>query len=61
MTKVVSPDQILTYARTNNWLPLFTSEGNVLNVFLTPSGSVLEVYFEKNKATLKTLPVYVCK
>jgi len=61
MTKVISPDQILAYARANNWLAVSTSEGNVLNVFLTPNGNILEVYFEKNKTTLKALPGYVCK
>lgn len=61
MTTVSSPEQILAYARTNNWLALFNSDGNILNVFLTPSGNILEVYFEKNKATLKTLPSYACK
>ena len=47
MTNITSPEQILIYARTNNWLALFTSEGNILNVFLTPTGNILEVYFEK--------------
>jgi hypothetical protein len=61
MTIVSSPEQILAYARTNNWLALFNSDGNILNVFLTPGGSILEVYFEKNKATLRQLPSYVCK
>ncbi|MGD0854391.1 MAG: hypothetical protein ABSA18_01115 [Dehalococcoidia bacterium] len=61
MTNITSPEQILSYARTNNWLALFTSDGNILNVFLTPNGNILEVYFEKNKATLKVLPSYVCK
>jgi hypothetical protein len=57
----ISPAEILTFARNNSWLTLFASEGNVLNVFLTPSGTILEVYFEKNKATLRTLPTYTCK
>jgi hypothetical protein len=57
----ISPAEILTFARNNNWLTLFVSEGNVLNVFLTPSGTILEIYFEKNKATLRTLPTYTCK
>lgn len=61
MANVVSPQEILTYAKNSNWLLLFNSEGNVLNVFLTPAGAVLEVYFEKNKATIKILPSYVCK
>ena len=61
MTNVTSPDQILSYAKSNNWHALFTSDGNILNVFLTPSGNILEVYFEKNKATLKILPNYICK
>ncbi len=61
MAYITSPDQILTFAKSNNWLSLFTSDGNVVNVFLTPSGSILEVYFEKNKATLRVLPSYVCK
>lgn len=61
MTNVTSPDQILSYAKSNNWLALFNSDGNIVNVFLTPSGNILEVYFEKNKATIKVLPGYVCK
>jgi hypothetical protein len=61
MPSVVSPQEILAYAKTNSWLTLTTSEGNVLNVFLTPGGNIVEVYFEKNKATIKTLPGYVCK
>jgi hypothetical protein len=61
MANVTSPDQILSYAKANNWLALFNSDGNIVNVFLTPSGNILEVYFEKNKATIKALPGYVCK
>ncbi len=61
MPKLSSPQDVLTFARANNWLPLSSSEGNVLTVFLTPSGSILEVYFEKNKMTLKTLSIFVGK
>lgn len=61
MPKIVSPGEILTYARDNNWLTLSATEGNILNVFLTPAGNVLEIYFEKNKATIKVLPNYTCK
>ena len=61
MTNVTSPDQILSYAKANNWLALFNSDGNIVNVFLTPNGNILEVYFEKNKATIKVLLGYVCK
>ncbi len=61
MPKLSSPEDVLTYARSNNWLPLSASEGNILTVFLTPSGNILEVYFEKNKMTLKMLPVFVGK
>jgi hypothetical protein len=57
----VSNEQLLSYARANNWLPLWVSEGNILNVFLTPSGNMVEIYFEKNKVTLKNLPYYTCK
>jgi len=61
MAKISSPAEILTYAKDNNWLALTTSEGNILNVFLTPAGNIVELYFEKNKATIKVLPGYVCK
>jgi len=61
MPNIVSPQEILAFAKNSNWLSLFASEGNILNVFLTPAGTILEVYFEKNKATLKELPSYVCK
>jgi hypothetical protein len=61
MPNVVSSQEILVYAKNNNWLSLFSSDGNILNVFLTPGGNILEIYFEKNKATVKTLPGYVCK
>ena len=57
----VSNEQLLSYARSHNWLPLWASEGNILNVFLTPSGNMVEIYFEKNKVTLKNLPYYTCK
>jgi hypothetical protein len=61
MTKMTSPSQVLAYASAHDWLELFSSDGNILNVFLTPNGNILEIYFEKNKATLKVLPAYVCK
>jgi hypothetical protein len=61
MAKISSPAEILTYAREQNWLALTTSEGNIINVFLTPAGNIVEIYFEKNKATIKVLPGYVCK
>ena len=61
MAKISSPAEILTYAKDSNWLALTTSEGNILNVFLTPAGNIVELYFEKNKATIKVLPGYVCK
>jgi hypothetical protein len=58
---IAGPAELLTFARNNNWLTLYSSEGNVMNVFLTPSGTILEIYFEKNKATLKSLLSYTCK
>lgn len=61
MAKISSPAEILTYAREQNWLTLTSSEGNILNVFLTPAGNIVEIYFEKNKATIKVLLSYVCK
>jgi len=61
MPTLSSPADILSYAKANNWLSLSTSEGNILNIFLTPAGNILEIYFEKNKVTLKVLPYYVCK
>jgi len=56
-----SPAEILSYAKDSNWLALTVSEGNILNVFLTPAGNILEIYFDKNKATIKVLPGYICK
>ncbi|MDD5399525.1 MAG: hypothetical protein PHU70_10690 [Dehalococcoidia bacterium] len=61
MPKLSSPQDILIYARANNWLALSSSEDNILTVFLTPAGNMLEIYFEKNKMTLKALPVFVGK
>ena len=61
MSNSVNPAEILTFAKNNNWLALYVSEGNILNVFLTPSGKILEIYFEKNKVTLKELPSFACK
>jgi hypothetical protein len=61
MAKISSPAEILTFAKDNNWLALTASEGNILNVFLTPTGSLVEIYFEKNKATIKVLPYYILK
>lgn len=61
MPKVSSNEQILSYVRDNNWLMLWASEGNIMNVFLTPGGNMVEIYFEKNKASIKILPDYVCK
>jgi len=61
MSKSITNEEILAYARANNWLTLWASEGNILNVFLTPSGTMLEIYLEKKQATLKTLPNYICK
>jgi hypothetical protein len=61
MPKLSSPEEILAYAKENNWLTLSVSEGNILSVFLTPGGNILEVYFEKNKTTIKVLPYYICK
>lgn len=45
MAKISSPAEILTYGKDNNWLALTTSEGNILNVFLTPAGNIVEIYF----------------
>jgi hypothetical protein len=61
MPRLSSPEDVLSYARANNWLALSSSEGNVLTIFLTPAGNMLEVYFEKNKMTLKALPIFVGK
>jgi hypothetical protein len=61
MPKLSSPEDVLAYARANNWLALSASEGNILTIFLTPAGKILEVYFEKNKMTLKALPFFVGK
>ena len=44
MAKISSPAEILTYAKDNNWLALTTSEGNILSVFLTPAGNIVEIY-----------------
>ncbi|MBN1691499.1 MAG: hypothetical protein JW901_10805 [Dehalococcoidia bacterium] len=61
MPKLSSPAGVLAYAKANNWLALSASEGNVLTVFLTPAGNMVEIYFEKNKMTLKALTVFVGK
>ena len=61
MLKLTGNEEILAYAKANNWLSLWASEGRILNVFLTPGGNIVEIYFEKNKATLRTLSTYVCK
>ena len=61
MAKLSSPADVLSYAKDNNWMALSISDGNILNIFLTPAGNILEVYFEKNKMTLKVLPFYVAK
>ena len=61
MPKLSTPADVLAYARVNNWLALSVSEGNILNIFLTPAGNIVEIYFEKNKITLKALPVFICK
>jgi len=61
MRKLSTPADVLSYASDNNWLALSSSEGNILTIFLTPSGNILEVYFEKNKMTLKALPLFVGK
>lgn len=56
-----SGEAILKFARDNNWLMLSASEGYVLCVFLTPSGNIVEVYFEKNKNTITVLREYSYK
>lgn len=61
MPQMTTPDSILNYARANNWLTLWSSDGDIVNVFITPSGKILEVYFEKNKITVKELLSYVAK
>ena len=61
MAKVINSVELLNWVNQNNWLLLWASEGNIVSVFLTPSGNIMEFYFEKNKVTLKTLPSYVCK
>ena len=61
MAKVINSAELLNWVNQNNWLLLWASEGNIVSVFLTPSGNIMEFYFEKNKVTLKTLPSYVCK
>lgn len=61
MPKMATPETVLTFARTGNWLPLWSSDGDILNVFLTPAGRIIEIYFEKNKITVKELPSYIAK
>ncbi|MFA5399284.1 MAG: hypothetical protein WC169_05300 [Dehalococcoidia bacterium] len=61
MPKLSSPADVLAYAKANNWLALSSSEGNVLTIFLTPAGNMVEIYFEKNKMTLKALTIFVGK
>lgn len=61
MRTATSSEEMFKYAKDNNWLLLNSSEGYVVSVFLTPSGNVVEMYFEKNKNTIRTLPVYTYK
>ena len=61
MHSVASGEDLFKYAKANNWLLIESSEGYVVSVFLTPSGNIVEMYFEKNKVTLRTLPSYAYK
>jgi len=61
MPKMATPESVLNFAHTNNWLPLWSSDGDILNVFLTPAGNIIEIYFEKNKITVKEILSYVAK
>lgn len=61
MRTIASSEELFKYAKENNWLIIEASEGYVVSVFLTPAGTMVEMYFEKNKTTLRTLPVHTYK
>jgi hypothetical protein len=55
MHSVASSEDLFKYAKANNWLLIESSEGYVVSVFLTPTGNIVEMYFEKGKTTVRTL------
>jgi len=55
MRTVASSEEVFNYAKANNWLLIESSEGYVVSQFLTPAGTIVEMYFEKNKVTIRTL------
>lgn len=61
MPKMTTPESVMSFARASNWLTLWSSDGDIVNVFLTPAGKILEIYFEKGKITVKELLSYVAK
>lgn len=61
MRTFASSEEVFNYAKTNNWLLLDSSEGYVVSQFLTPSGNIVEMYFEKNKITVRALTTYTYK
>jgi hypothetical protein len=61
MPKMTTPESVINFVRASNWLSLWSSDGDILNVYLTPAGKIIEVYFEKGKITVKELLSYVAK
>jgi hypothetical protein len=61
MITAATSEQLFKYAKDNNWLLVNSSEGYVVSVFVTPAGNLVEMYFEKNKTTVRTLPVHTYK
>jgi hypothetical protein len=61
MPKMTTPESVISFVRASNWLSLWSSDGDILNVYLTPAGKIIEIYFEKGKITVKELLSYVAK
>jgi hypothetical protein len=59
--RIQTPDEVLAWTQVNNWMLLWANETYSTCAFLSPAGTIVEFYFEKNKVTVRSLLSYVCK
>ncbi len=59
--RIQTPNEVLAWAQQNSWLLIWATDDYRICAFLAPGGNIIEFYFEKNKATVRSLLSYVSK